>query len=115
MIVYEEIFKKNGLSKTQEEILDRVGKNKIVLEIGSSTGYMTKAFLSNLCIVDVVEKNREAIKKMPKKVRKVLKVSIEDEKIEKLLSKDYDFIILADVLEHLVDPENTLNILSKVA
>lgn len=115
MIVYEEIFKKNGLSKTQEEVLNRVGKNKIILEIGSSTGYMTKAFLNNLCIVDVVEKDIEALKKIPKKVRKVLEYSIEDEKIEDLLSKDYDFIVLADVLEHLVNPENTLRILSRIA
>lgn len=115
MIVYEEIFEKHGLSQTQQEILNRVGKNKIVLEIGSSTGYMTKAFLKNLCIVDVVEKSKEALKKIPKKVRKTVEYSIEDEKIEKLLFKDYNFIILADVLEHLVDPEKTLKILSKIA
>lgn len=115
MIVYDYIYKKHGLSLTQQEILKCVGKEKIVLEIGSSTGYMTKAFLENLCIVDVVENNREAVKKIPKGVRKKFEQNIEDNKMINSLAKDYDFIILADVLEHLVDPEKTLKNLSKIA
>lgn len=115
MIIYEEIFKKYGLSKTQQEIIKIVGENKIVLEIGSSTGYMTKVFLGNGCQVDVVEKNIQVLRKLPKGIRKVFNISIEDGKIKLLLSKDYDFIIMADVLEHLVNPSKTLNILHKIA
>lgn len=114
MIIYEEIFKKHGLSKTQHEIIKIVGQNRIVLEIGSSTGYMTKVFLNNGCQVDVVEKNIQVLRKLPKGIRKVLNTSIEDEKIGLLLSKDYDFIIMADVLEHLVNPSKTLNILHQI-
>lgn len=115
MIIYEEIFKKYGLSKTQQEIIKIVGENKIVLEIGSSTGYMTKVFLDNGCHVDVVEKNSQVLRKLPKGIRKVFNISIEDEKIKLLLSKDYDFIIMADVLEHLADPQKSLKILHKIA
>lgn len=114
-VIYEEIFKKNGFSKTQQKILQLVGFNKIVLEIGASTGYMTKAFLDNGCVVDVIETDKKALLKIPKKVRKVLNYSIEDNKIQRLFPKDYDFIIMADVLEHLVDPANSLKIIHQIA
>lgn len=114
MIVYEEIFKKYGLSLTQQEVLKVVGKDKVVLEIGSSTGYMTKAFLDNNCTVDTVEQDSNAILKLPKKVRKVFHQSIEDIKSFESFSKDYDFIVMADVLEHLVNPETVLTSLLKI-
>lgn len=108
MNVYESIFKKYGLSPTQQEIIKIIGSGKVVLELGAASGYMTKAFLDNGCIVDVVEKNKQAIQKIPKNVRKKINQSIE----EAALSSDYDFIVLADVLEHLVNPEETLKKLS---
>lgn len=115
MIIYEDIFKKYGPSPTQQEILKIVGQNKFILEIGSSAGYMTKAFLDNDCTVDVVETNKEAVAKVPKKVRAIFNQSIEDGTIYKLLNSDYQFIIMADVLEHLVSPSLVLKKLLKVA
>lgn len=115
MIIYDQIFKKYGLSPTQQEIIKIVGFNKVVLEVGSSTGYMTRAFLNNGCSVDIVEINREATEKTSKKIRRVFNESIENEKLFDQLPKDYDFIIMADVLEHLVNPEVALINLSHVA
>ncbi|MDP3948294.1 MAG: class I SAM-dependent methyltransferase [bacterium] len=114
MNVYEQTFKKYGLSSTQQKILEIIGKEKTVLEIGSSTGYMTRAFLENGCIVDAVEFDQKAMVKLPKDVRKVFGTSIEDEGVYQKLG-DYDFIVMADVLEHLVDPEKVLKELAKVA
>ncbi|MBI2019008.1 class I SAM-dependent methyltransferase [Candidatus Daviesbacteria bacterium] len=115
MTVYEKIFKKHGLSITQQEILDLVGREKTVLEIGPSAGYMTDIFLKNGCVIDVVETDNNAFVKIPKLVRKALHYSIDDQNIQKFLGRDYDFIIMADVLEHLVDPEKSLRVLSKIA
>lgn len=115
MTVYERIFMSHGFSKTQDEILKIVGRQKKILEIGPSSGYMTRAFLDNGCTVDVVEADKEAIAKLPKKVRRKISGSIEDNKIFNLLDKDYDFIILADVLEHLVNPELVLKKLLAIA
>lgn len=114
MIIYEAIFKKYGLSLTQQKIIKTVGFNKVILEIGSSTGYMTKAFLDNDCTVDVVESNQKAVAKLPKGLRRAFNLSIEDKAIDKAFA-DYDFIIMADVLEHLVDPEQVLKRLLKAA
>lgn len=114
MIVYEQIFKKYGLSSTQQEILRLVGKKKTILEIGSSSGYMTRAFLDNDCIVDVVECDQKAVTKLPKQVRHILNVSIENDRVFKSLGK-FDFIIMADVLEHLVNPEQVLKKLYEIS
>ncbi|MCR4305695.1 MAG: class I SAM-dependent methyltransferase [Candidatus Daviesbacteria bacterium] len=114
MIVYEEIFKKYGLSPTQQEIIKTVGKERKVLEIGSSAGYMTRAFLDNGCIVDVVEPDREAIAKLPKNIRKIFNTPVENDGIYEEL-RDYEFIIMADVLEHLINPEMVLEKLHKIS
>jgi len=113
MIVYEKIFKKYGLSSTQQEIIKTVGSGKLILEIGSSTGYMTRAFLENNCVVDVVESDKEAVSKLPK-IHQIFNTSIEDENIFTKLNK-YDFIIMADVLEHLVNPDQTLKKLFNIS
>ncbi len=114
-VIYEDIYKKFGFSKSQEEILNLVGKNKIVLEIGASSGYMTSFFLKNNCTVDVIEINKSAYKKISPRVRSKINYSIEDIRILKMLSNDYDFIIMADVLEHLIDPPKILKSLLKIA
>lgn len=115
MNIYEEIYRKSGYSKTQQEIISIVGLKRRVLEIGSSSGYMTKAFLDNGCTVDVVEIDEIALSGLPKNLRKIINLSVEDEKIKNILSKDYDFIVMADVLEHLIDPAKALANLYKIA
>lgn len=114
MIIYEELHKKYSFSSTQREIIKLVGKNKVVLEIGSSTGYMTGSFLDNDCTVDVVEINEEAVSKVPKSARRIINMSIEEDDVEDLLGS-YDFIIMADVLEHLIFPGRVLRKLIKIS
>lgn len=115
MIVYDKLYKKYGFSNSQLKILELIGSGKKVLEIGSSTGYMTKALKEQSCIIDVIEIDLKAAGKVKKFARKVINDSVENPGTLALLSKDYDFIIMADVLEHLVNPEFALNNLVKVA
>lgn len=114
MNVYEKIYKTHGLSKSQEKIIELVGKSKTVLEVGASSGYMTEAFKDNNCIVDVIEQDVKTAKKASRFARNVYATMIEDEKLPAKLG-NYDFIILADVLEHLIDPEKVLKKLLKIS
>lgn len=114
MNIYDKTYKEFGLSETQRKIIELVGNDKKILEVGSSTGYMTKLFFENNCFVDVVEVDKVSAKKAKKYAKKVISLSIEDEKVLKEIENSYDFIILADVLEHLVDPLAILKNLEKI-
>ncbi len=113
MNVYDQIYKSFGLSPTQQQILNLIQKGQTVLEIGAATGYMTKKLLAKKCIVDTVEFDKKAAQKIPR-VRKKIIGSIENLRVINLLNRDYDYIIMADVVEHLVKPEVTLKKLRKI-
>lgn len=107
--IYQELVKKHGFSPSQKKILE-LAKGGDILEIGASSGYMTKIFSENNN-VDVVEIDKLASEKAALFAKEVYIGSIEDEKIKNKLIKKYDYIICADVLEHLVNPDVVLRFL----
>lgn len=113
--IYEHIAMRYGLSPTQLKIVELVGKDKEILEIGPATGYMTKKFVENHCRVDIVEIDEAAAAKIKRLARETIRDSIENPAVFKKLNRNYDFIIMADVLEHLVNPEEVLKRLLVVA
>lgn len=113
--IYEDTAMRHGLSPTQLKIVELVAKDKEILEIGPATGYMTKKFVENHCRVDVVEIDKHAAAKIKRLARKIIRDSIENPAVFKKLNGNYDFIIMADVLEHLVNPELALKRLLAVA
>lgn len=95
-------------------INDRLKDNSLVLEFGPANGRLTKHMSENRnCIVDIVERNPISGKDAAQYARIAL-LGEEDGDIEKyewlkkLAGEKYDFIIFADVLEHLYDPAETL-------
>lgn len=105
--VYQRLVEEKGFSPAQKKILSLVQEGQI-LEIGSSAGYMTKEFTRSGGVVDVVESNPAAAKLAGKAAREVFIGSIEDQTLQQKIKDRYDFIICADVLEHLIDPEKVL-------
>lgn len=110
--IYERLIKKHGFSPAQRIILSIVLGGE-VLEIGSSSGYMTKEFVKKGCVVDIVESNENDAKKADKVAQHVFSGSIEDEEIQRQITGRYDTIVCADVLEHLVDPKKVLLFLKR--
>ncbi len=115
MIIYKKIFNQHGFSASQGKILEIIGKNKTILEVGSSTGYMTKSLKQSGCIVDVVEVDKKAVNETQRYARKIISNSIEDPSVTSKTLDQYDFIVMADVIEHLVDPKQALKNLFKIA
>lgn len=116
--IYQKNFEKYGFSPAQEIIINQVkweffkNPNIKVLEIGSSSGYMTKEFVSSGGIVDVVERDKDSVQAVSKVANNVYEGSIDDPILRQSLGVfKYDLIICADVLEHLVDPGATLKFL----
>lgn len=91
---------------THRLILSWLGKNKLVLDVGCSSGYLGVHSKENRFYG--IELNR----KEAKKVRRVYeRVFVGD--VEKLINfplplPQFDVIIFADILEHTVHPQKTL-------
>lgn len=107
--LYSKFLRKEGFSQSHLKVIEIVGRNKIVLELGSSSGYMTKVLKENGCRVDIVEIDKDDAKKAKKFARNAFVGSLEDDRVFERITGEYDAIVMADVLEHIKDPQNLLN------
>lgn len=102
-----ELSSKNSLSL----ILKKVTQGATVLEFGPAAGRMTKYMQETLnCKVYIVEIDEEAAKIASAYAKETIIGNIEDYIwYSKFKDIKFDFIIFADVLEHLYDPHTVLN------
>ena len=94
--------------------IDLIGKNKMVLEIGTSTGYMSKLLKERGNQIIGVEIDPEAAEIASQFCELMIIGDVEvldlDEYLKDVL---FDAIILTDIIEHLVWPAKTLEMLKK--
>ncbi|QSZ40927.1 glycosyltransferase [Sulfurimonas aquatica] len=92
-------------------LVKRVKENSTVLEFGPANGRMTKYMKEQLdCKVYAVEIDEKAAKDASQYTEKIIVDSIENYTWGKEFeSIKFDYIIFADVLEHLYYPEKVLN------
>jgi 2-polyprenyl-3-methyl-5-hydroxy-6-metoxy-1,4-benzoquinol methylase len=91
-------------------LLEWVGRGKHVLELGCSTGYMSEYLTQKrACSVIGVEVDPDAAARAKKFCREVLVRDLNcPEWLAGLSEGAFDVILMADVLEHLVDPQELL-------
>lgn len=90
-------------------LISCVPQNTRILEIGCAAGYITCALVKKNCQVTAVEINPYMAKTARKYAQTMIAGDIETkETVERLGDKKFDCLILADVLEHLKDPQATL-------
>lgn len=97
-------------------IINAIEKKSTVLDIGCATGLIANILKKEKnCIVDGIEYDKEAFEICKKNAsfRRVYHFSItdkNDKEYQKFFSQKekYDYIILADILEHLVNPWDVL-------
>jgi 2-polyprenyl-3-methyl-5-hydroxy-6-metoxy-1,4-benzoquinol methylase len=94
----------------QHKILDQVLPNSRVLEFGPAYGFMTKQLRQRLgCSICVVELDPAAAKVASTWATQTVTGDIENyEWIEAFQGLKFEYIIFADVLEHLYDPWTVL-------
>ena len=106
----------NAYIRTRSGLLKHIkGENLTVLDVGCATGQNGSYLLENKIAKKVVgvEYDEQMGLEAEKKLSKTIIGSIEDKQILDNLKEDqYDYIILGDVLEHLVDPWKVLTILA---
>jgi SAM-dependent methyltransferase len=93
------------------QLLEWVGTGKRVLELGCSTGFMTKYLTEKrACRVVAIEVDPEAAAQAGQWCGDVLVRSLDSADWATGLSpRAFDVVLLGDVLEHLVDPPRLLN------
>lgn len=93
------------------QILHWVTPNSRILEFGPAMGYMTRYMKENLhCSVTAVELSEEMAHYAKKHAEKVVIANLDTDAWENEIEGTFDYILFADVLEHLKDPEKVLQL-----
>lgn len=109
--IYGKIFNDSNLSETHFKIIEIAGGNKEVLELGSSTGYLTKQMNRRGCLVDIVEIDKADAQVAEKFARKTYVGSLEDLDFIEKIDRKYDVIVASNILEHLKNPFKILRLI----
>lgn len=89
-------------------LLRHVGTGKNVLELGCSTGYITRQLLLQNCTVTAMESDPEAARIAADAGTTVLTRDLNGTVWSAGLKPEFDVVLMGDVLEHLVYPLRTL-------
>lgn len=84
-----------------------------ILEIGCASGYLSEQLTKKGCIISGIEINPREAEKATRFCQEVVVGDVESPATLKKIKETFDLIILADVLEHLRDPESVLGRLLK--
>jgi len=96
------------LNSAWTKIVNLVGEQKRVLEVGCATGYMAEYLVSQQkCYVVGIEVNPVAAQEAAARCSEVIIADLDGDALERVTGT-FDVIIFADVLEHLRDPVRTL-------
>jgi methionine biosynthesis protein MetW len=88
--------------------LNLIDAGSRVLDIGCATGYFAKELLKKNCETWGIDNDKLAVNKAIKYCKKAFLVNIDDKKNLPVPKKYFDYIILLDVIEHLLHPEMIL-------
>ncbi len=95
---------------TPAKVVRLVGNNKKVLELGCGPGHMSQVLRNNFgCNIIGIEIDEEAAKVARNFCHEVVVCNLDDTDLTRLFEKNtFDVIVMADVLEHLKEPQHTL-------
>lgn len=95
---------------SHEKLLEQIKPGSRILECGCATGYMTRYMRDELgCHVSIVEYDAEAYKIARQYAEDGICADLmQTEWLDKFQGEQFDYILFADVLEHLYDPQAVL-------
>lgn len=117
MSQYSELtFSPTDKNSSWTKIFNFIPEDSEVLDIGCSSGNFGAALIKlKNCTVDGLDYNPQDVKAARKLLRDVWVSNIEKDDLKKIVGgRKYDAIIMADVVEHLVDPTLALKNIKKL-
>jgi len=91
-----------------QKIVNYVGLNKKVLDVGCAEGILSKKFLNNKCEVVGVELDESSAISAKRYCKEVIIGDLETLKLKRKYQGYFDVLVFADVLEHLKEPSKVL-------
>ena len=85
-------------------LLNWIGLGKTVLELGCSTGYFSEALQQRGCSVVGLERDPEAANRARPFCKQVICTDLAEANWLDMVQGKFDVILIADVLEHLINP-----------
>ena len=115
VVDYGDLVKQKGLGTSHLYAAELIAPDSQVLDIGCASGYLAEILKQKNCSVTGVELNPKAADQARRTCKNVIEGSIEDKTVLGSIKDKYEYILMLDVLEHLVDPEAALlNLRSKL-
>ena len=94
---------------TAAKVVELVGRDKRVLELGCTTGHMSRVLVERGCEVVAIEIDADAAAEASEPCERVIVGDLEQLDLARELDGDsFDVMLAADVLEHLKDPPRVL-------
>jgi O-antigen biosynthesis protein len=107
--IYEVPVDPDSENNAHAFVLRYIGFNKSVLEVGCSTGYLTKIMVERGCDVVAIELDPQAAEQAEQWAERVVVGDIDEDHLwDEVKDEAFDVVVLADVLEHLRDPLHSL-------
>lgn len=86
-----------------------IGSDRRVLDVGCSTGYLGQALAAQGCLVTGVEYEPEAAQMARSHLAEVVEADLNVTALADLFAgREFDVVVLGDILEHLLDPDSVL-------
>lgn len=105
---YEYDFDING-QNAAAFVVQMVGKNKRVLEVGAGPGSISRVLINSGCTLEALEIDPKAIEILSKYCNSIHSLDLNSaEWVKTFEGKSLDTIVAADVLEHLSSPWKTI-------
>ena len=94
---------------SQSVILDLVGRDKRVLDVGCAGGYIARALIRQGCVVSGVEQDSESAAGAKDDLERLVIGDLETlDLVNEFGEGSFDAVVFGDVLEHLRDPHDAL-------
>jgi 2-polyprenyl-3-methyl-5-hydroxy-6-metoxy-1,4-benzoquinol methylase len=106
---YEAPVDPNAANNAHAYMLDMIGWNRSVLELGAAAGHITRALNEQDCRVTAVEYDPAAAVDLKQFAAEVIVGDLNDPSLFDAIPTQFDVVLAGDVLEHLISPQRVLS------